>query len=369
MIDWRTVSPAVWSAAVQAPRRKVRIRAGLANLDGVVLDTVVPVVDGQVRFAGESSEQWAADVTLSDPLMVPRSPDDPLDPRSGLRLRIWWDLWITALGWVSVPCGAYVLHDPDISDNGQLSMALDGHDLITEAKRGGYGGQTISVGGFTVTAALGLIFDQVAPRFQRQVADTTITLPAVYELGARTPFEDWTDIAALAGWTVRADRDGVIVAGPPPSDDTVRAVWQEGPSARMSAVRRQVTTSEQVNRVVVVSTSDEVTPPLVAIAQDDDETSPTWVGLGVIWEERVESDAVATQDAADNLAALTYGRLRRPTETVEVTAPPRPDLGYRDAVQIGRRRAGVTGAYRVSSWSLDLSGGLSTVRTMARSEQ
>lgn len=426
MIDWRQVDPAAWKAAVESPRRVTRRRAGLVTIDGVELGDTVPVASGTVRFSGESSEQWAADVTLTDPLWVPRSPDDPFDPRAWLRLRLWWDLhidkpietrgitpdldhpggwlftplsglvedlpdhphgwlmgagtsllpdpdypggWIIArpIGWASVPVGTFVLHDPDISDDGTLSMQVQGVDVIAEAKRGGYGGQTISVGGLTVSAALDVIFSQVAPRFPRTIGDTDITLPAVYELGARQPFEDWTEIAGMADWTVRADREGTIVCGPASDDATVRATWQEGPDNRMSAIRRQITTSEMVNRVVVVSTSSEVSPPIVAIVEDDDESSPTWVGRGAIWEERVESDAVATQAAADNLARLTFGRLRLPTETVEVRVPPRPDLDYRDVVQIGRRRVGATGAYLVSSWDLDLAGGTSTVRTMARS--
>lgn len=362
MTDWRDTPG--WATAVKAPRRQWRSRAALVTTDNVETGSV-PVQDGTVRYNGESSEQWAADVTLADPLWVPRNPDDPLDPRAGYRLRIWWEL-LTPTGWASVTCGTYTLHDPDISDDGRLSMALQGVDAITEAKRGGYGGQTLSVGGMTVSAALQLIFDTVYPAAPTSIPDTTVTLPTPYELGARAPFEDWTDIALLAGWTVRADRNGVITAGPPPSDDTIRATWQEGPDNRVSSIRREVTTSEMINRVVVVSTSPEVVPPILAVVEDDDESSPTWTGLGRIWEERIESDAVATQEAADNLARLQYGQRRLPTETVTVKVPPRPELDYRDAVVIGRRRVGATGTYQISSWTLDLSGGPMEIRTMSR---
>lgn len=365
MTDWR-VTPG-WQTAVKAARRTVRCRAGLVTPDGTELGAPVPIVDGTIRYSGESSEQWAADVTLEDYLWVPLTPDDYLDPRAGYRLRIWWEL-LTPSGWGSVTCGTFTLHDPDISDDGRLSMSLQGVDAITEAKRGGYGGQTLSVGGQTVAAALQLIFDTVYPAAPTSIPETTVTLPAPYELGARTPFEDWTEIALLAGWVVRADRDGVIVAGPPSTDPTSRATWQEGPDNRVTTIRREVTTSEMINRVVVVSTSPEVVPPILAIVEDTDESSPTWVGKGRIWEDRIESDAVATQDAADNLARLHYGLRRLPTETVTVRLPPRPDLDYRDVVTIGRRRVGATGSYRVSGWTLDLSGGPMELRTMARQQ-
>lgn len=362
MTDWRETPG--WQDAVTASRRQWRSRAALVTPDDVET-TSVPVADGTIRYSGESSEQWAADITVSDALWVPLSPDDPLDPRAGYRLRVWWEL-LTPTGWASVTCGTYTLHDPDISDDGHLSMQLQGVDAITEAKRGGYGGQTLSVGGLTVSAALQLIFDTVYPAAPTSIPDTTVTLPTPYELGARAPFEDWTDIALLAGWTVRADRNGVITAAAPADDDTVRATWQEGPDCRVSSIRREVTTSELINRVVVVSTSPEIVPPILSIVEDDDESSPTWVGLGRIWEERIESDAVATQAAADNLARLQYGARRLPTETVTVKLPARPDLVYRDTVVIGRRRVGATGSYRVSGWTLDLSSGAMEVRTMSR---
>lgn len=353
-------------AAAARLRRDVYCRAGLVDRDGVLVSDSAPVESGTVDFRGEQGEMWAATVHLSHPLWVPRTPDDPLHPLSGLRMRLWWGLDVDGTR-EEVVVGTLDLEDPEISDDGHLGTSLTLRDPLAQVKRGGYAGQTISVGGMTVTAALDALFEAVAPSRPRRIGDTTETLPAVYEIGARNPGEDWSDIAALAGWRVYTDRDGVIVAGPLGPSAQVVCDWQDGTDSPVVSMVRKVTTSTIVNRVVVASTSPEVTPVIVGIAEDADEGSPTWVGRYGPYELRIESDTIASQAAADNMAATKLGQLMRPSETVEVTVPPRPDLWYRDRVLLARARVGVAGEHQLSAWSLDLAGGLMRVTMMSRS--
>lgn len=346
-------------------RRDVYCRAGLVDRDGVLVSDSAPVESGTVDFRGEQGEMWAATIGLSHPLWVPRTPDDPLHPLSGLRIRLWWGLDVDGTR-QEVTVGTLDLEDPEMTDDGMLSLHLTCRDVLAQVKRGGYAGQTIDVGGYTVTAALDALFDTVAPSRPRRISESTITLPAVYELGARNPGEDWSDIAALAGWRVYTDRDGVIVAGPLEPSAQIVADWQDGPDCPVVEMSRKVTTSTIVNRVVVVSSSPEVTPVITSTKEDIDEGSPTWVGRYGPYEMRIESDTVATQAGADGMALAKLGQLMRPSETVEVTVPARPDLWYRDRILLGRQRLGVAGEHQLSSWSLDLAGGLMRVTMMAR---
>lgn len=352
-------------AAAAGLCRDVHCRAGLVDRDGVLVSDSAPVESGTVDFRGEQGEMWAATIGLSHPLWVPRTPDDPLHPLSGLRIRLWWGLDVDGTR-EEVTVGTLDLEDPEVTDSGMLSISLTCRDVLAQVKRGGYAGQTIDVGGYTVTAALDALFDTVAPSRPRRIADSSLTLPAVYELGARNPGEDWSDIAALAGWRVYTDRDGVIVAGPLEPSAQVVADWQDGPDSPIVEMVRKTTTSSIVNRVVVVSSSPEVTPVIVGIAEDDDEGSPTWVGRYGPYELRIESDAVDSQAAADTMVAAKLGQLMRPSETVEVVVPARPDLWYRDRIMLGRQRIGVAGEHQLSSWSLDLAGGLMRIVMMAR---
>jgi hypothetical protein len=54
------------------------------------------------------------------------------------------------------------------------------------------------------------------------------------------------------------------------------------------------------------------------------------------------------------MAAMQLGRFLRPTESVDVTVPQRPDLEYRDQIALARERSGVGGVFLVSGWSLRL---------------
>jgi hypothetical protein len=105
----------------------------------------------------------------------------------------------------------------------------------------------------------------------------------------------------------------------------------------------------------VRATNAELTDPLMGVAEDDDPSSPTFIGR-FVHELRIDSDAVITQEAADNMAALHLGGNRRPTETITGSAPPRPDLDYLQPVHVASRRHGVAGVAEVVGWSWDLAG-------------
>ena len=180
---------------------------------------------------------------------------------------------------------------------------------------------------------------------------STVTLPEHYELWDRDPSEDWTEIAAMAGMRVRTDRWGVITVRPEPDPQALAADWQEGPACPVTGPSSTIKTSTIPRRVVVVSTSPDVTPVIVGqwINPDADE-------LSLVTEQRIESSTVASQEAADNLARMTGERWRRPQQSVEVTVPARPDLGYRDRVALTRQRAAVSGVFAVGGWELSLAG-------------
>ena len=352
---WREdIESAEFIEAVTAPVRTISHRVAMVDrLGNEVAD--VPAAGVGVSFQGESAEQWAATITLTDPDWVPRSPRDYLDPRSGLRCRVYWRILVDA-AWVEVPIGTYHLEDPDINDDGaKIDIKVTGRDAVATARRGGYGAATIAVGGYTVDAALRRIFEAICPTLPTRVESSTVTLPSTYELGASDdPWDDVTDIAAMAGFRVRADREGTIVAAPAPEPVNLRADLQEGEGCAVVALSRGIKTSSIVNRVIAVSTSPEVNPPITATIEDDDPGSPTWIGGYGPFVTTIKSDKIATQEGAEGMARATYERWRRPMESLRMTIPQRPDLGYRDLVAAGRAVAGVSGLVRVSSWSVQL---------------
>ena len=349
--DWRDTP--WWVGLVESRDRTVGSRVELIDSTGATVADL-PVAAASVELHGTQQEQWAGSVVIRDPDWLPQDPTDLLDQRAGLRARIWWRLLTGPASGPEVPLATLVLGDPQVRDReGAWEMTLTGRDVLSLPKRGGYRGLILDLGGLTVTAALKLLFAQLAPTVPVRVADTTLTLPTGYQVGLsdRTPAQDWTDLADVAGWVVRSDRDGVIVAGPRVDRTTPRADWSEGDDATVIELDRDVSTSDTVNRVIVRSTS---TAGVWAVVEDDDPGSATWVGRHGPFERLIESDAVSTPAGALSMARMQYGRLRLPTETVQVRVPVRPDLDYRDPVILRRDRSGVGGTYLVSGWTIRL---------------
>ena len=340
-------------AQASAARREVGWLADMYDSMGNLVQSL-PIVGGGVTFQGEQTEQWACDIRLADPSLVPLKPSDVLDPRGGNRCQVWWTLRMPDGGLAKVPCGRYSLEDPEMEDNGsELSYSMSGRDILAQARRGGYP-TTLSVGGMTVPDALRTVFGSICPGAPLVVGESSVTLPSTFELAEGDPAKDWTDIASLSGWVVRSDAVGTIVAGPTPVSDLVAAEWQEGVNCAVTAIKKSVATSSMINRVLAISTNPEVTPPLVGLKEDDDPGSSTWVGVYGPFQTTIRSDAIATQEGADGMARATYERWRHPMETVEVSVPARPDLGYRDLCNLAARRIGVSGEYRVSSWETQI---------------
>lgn len=376
-LPWREmIEDAGFRAAVEATSRVVGWRCAIVDPDGVEVADL-PAIGGSVDFDGESAEQWACSLTVAGSEWVAREVTDPLDPRSGLRCLIYWRMKASGAwgeAWVEVPVGAYWLEDPRIRDDGTGPVTtVTGRDALAILRRGGYGSQTVSVGGLTVPAALTAIIQALSITTPVRIDSTSsVTLPDTYELGGRDPLDDLVDIAAQAGLIVRSDREGAIIAGPAPEPWHVRADWQEGPLCPVMDLSREVGTSQMVNSVTVVSTSPEVDPPVVATIEDDDPTSPTYVGGP--WGRRGlthKTDAVATTEGAQGLARSILDGRRRPTEAVEVQVPGRGDLGFRDLVHLRRDASGVGGMFRVSGWRLPIGGAADdpppmTVRMMTR---
>ena len=272
--DWRDTP--WWVGLVESRDRTVGSRVELIDSTGATVADL-PVAAASVELHGTQQEQWAGSVVIRDPDWLPQDPTDLLDQRAGLRARIWWRLLTGPASGPEVPLATLVLGDPQVRDReGAWEMTLTGRDVLSLPKRGGYRGLILDLGGLTVTAALKLLFAQLAPTVPVRVADTTLTLPTGYLVGLsdRTPAQDWTDLADVAGWVVRSDRDGVIVAGPRVDRTNPRADWSEGDDATVIELDRDVSTSDTVNRVIVRSTS---TAGVLAVVEDDDPGSATWV--------------------------------------------------------------------------------------------
>lgn len=331
----------------------ISARADLIDANGNV-QVVIPAVAGVVDFKGAAAERLGADFTVVNPDFVPTGPSSPFDPRAGLRIRAYWREMVSS-SWVDTLVGTFHLGNVKIRDdrNG-LSITLPGRDVLSEAARGGYRG-TLNLGGLNGAEALRALFSRIAPWAVVVVGTTSISLPNPYTVGGSTrrPQEDWTKIADLLGWRVYGNLLGVIVCGPVTVPPEEPLNWQEGPLCKVVDLDRDIDYLSMINSVTATSTSPEVDPPISVTVEDTDPGSPTYVGNRV-WGADIESDLYTTEESARNAARAEYDRLRRPMDTVQVSAFPNPNLAYQTRVNLFRARAGVAGEYSVSSYRLPL---------------
>ena len=361
--QWPTlIRSEAWDEAVSA---RVRTLAGWVELVDPAGNPVQVMTDtGQPRWrlpvSGASAswrdqlEGYSGQVTFSHPWMVPRSSRHPLWGASGLRLRLWWAVWSTRMSaWLSKPVATLAIGDTNGDDTGFVSGTLDGRDVLSTMV--GYGGAGApDVVGMTVSAALGHIFARSAPTLSVTIAPSSVIIPEGTVL--RDPKTDAVELAEIgyALGVVRSDCLGAAYVGPrlAPADEPLD--WQEGPGCPVSRIKWRHGVEAMGNHVRAVSTHPDAVG-LYVVREDDDPTSPTWVGgpWGVHPLPQVESSIAVTTEALTAAADAALDRGLHPTEDVEVEVPQRPDMDRRTA-WLTREQLGVAAIHTPASWSIRL---------------
>lgn len=347
-------------AAIAAPVRLLRSRAELVDQHGTPVAALVdgvptlalPLAGATVEFRGEQPEQYSATMEWAHPWMVPTTPAHPLWGARSLFVRLWWEIY-TAGSWLGFPVCTVAIGDTSATDNGTVSGSTKGRDVLS-LLRGGYGAP-LNVSGATIDVALRAIFERCAPTLAVRIAPTTTTVPASLVLGEQDPLSDVLELAAIGypDGTVRSDREGVVECGPRPEPTSPLLDWQEGPDCPVSEMARVHGIEHMGNRITVSSTHADAVG-LYVVVEDDDPSSPTYVGgpWGIHPLPSIETDKAVTEAALRSLGSMHLGRGLKPTEDVDVTIPQRPDLTYRHPVKLSRALVGVAGVHEVSSWSL-----------------
>lgn len=362
-----------FQAAVVRKRRRIGHRVEMIDASwNHAAD--LPVTSGSVNYDGTIAEAYAASLTITSKKWIPTGARSILDPRSGHLCRIWWRMQKPDLSdWWEIPLATVKLGKPRISvSRGRVSMTITGRDLLAVARRRGYADKVLPVGGLTVTDALRTLYTTVAPDLPVTIGASSVLLPAVYELAEEDPAKDWEAIAAAGAMVTRENRLGQVTVAPPVWPQTVYADLSQGPDCPVVTLDREVE-DDLYNWVRAVSTNPAVVPAVESIVMDNDPGSPTYVGGAFgVFRKTIPSDVIASQQAADNLAAIKYLEFRLPVEVISVQMQQRPDLEYGHLVTVRSDDAGVAGQARVAGWTIPIGSrnskpGLMTVDFLARS--
>lgn len=352
-----------WDSAVIASGVTIDSYAELVDLNGRAVPVSVgddmrdrlPLTGGQVVFSGSQPEQWSANLEFVDPWMVPKIHTHPLWGIAGLRLRVRWGvLWEGAWLWRTV-CTLVPGNMEALTSRGIITGSLRCRDVLSLI-RGAYG-EPLSIAGLTIGEAILAIFGRCAPTIPLRVMPTDVVVPSGVTLSENDPLADALQLAAIGyvDGTVRTDSDGVAVVGARPEPTGPVLDWTSGQPWAASELKLGHGVEHMGNRITVVSTHAD-TPGLWVTVEDDDPSSPTYVGgpMGVRPLETIRTDKANTEAGLRSLGLMALGKGLRPTADLEGVLPQRPDLTYRHPALLDDPGLGVAGLYRVESFTLTL---------------
>lgn len=176
-----------------------------------------------------------------------------------------------------------------------------------------------------------------------------------------------TDCATAIGAQVYCDADGQFVIANQPDVATSQVAWtvDAGETGVLITATRAYDRDGMYNVVVASgeNTEDNV-PPVSATAEDDDPTSPTYVGgpfgrVTQFYSSATLTTLAACQQAANQLLAQAV----KPSATVSVESAPNPLLDAWDVLRVTYGN-GDRELHQIQSFDLDLGNSSTTFQTI-----
>ncbi|WP_308294644.1 DUF5047 domain-containing protein [Streptomyces sp. JJ66] len=308
--------------------------------DGSV--TVVPHTGGSVAVDRGSAVRRTATVESADRSLLPVSAADFLAV-AGARLRIRRGMMLDGQP-VTVPVFTGRIDsldgDPEV---GPVSIAATGLEAAVADARfeAPYSTRTQAA---AVTSITALIRDVLPDAVVASTAPDTVLGPRTWDADSDR-WEAIQEIATAVEAEVFADADGVFRIDPLPDVLTAPVAWEAAAGERGALISASTGWSRGGLYNVVVASGENAeadTPPVSAVAEDDDAGSPTWVGgpfgrAPMFYSSPTLTTTALAQQAANKLLADA----RRPAFTADITALPNPLLEPGDVLRVvygdGRR--------------------------------
>lgn len=327
-------------------------------VDGAHIDDAT-VVDGRVEYDASRRVLRTCQVTLTGDL--PDGPQHPLAP-SGSGLKLWRN---------GLPLGMFVFDKSDVQREGR-TVTIAGYDLSWLISRNRW--ETpylIGSGTNLVDAVVAAVRDRLPAVWWREAStdDTDVTTPDVVwgEERHNDPWDDILQLAQAAGKRVWFDRDGRLqVARVPDPDETpVLASLTVGESVQLLDVSR--TLDGHAYNVVVASgeTDDSDTDPVTATVEDDDPSSPSYVGR-YRRPYFLTSGYITTETQARDAAARELAKHIGVGETVQLGVTAMPELDVWDTIAIVDDELHIGGRHVIDRMSLPAGAGAGSITTRRR---
>lgn len=323
----------------------IDFRAEVIDRDGMFIRDV-EITDGAVTIDREQPSRRRATVEVSDMSLFPRTPTAPLAKAAQNRVRVWFRVLRGPGRWGEIPLATVYPEDPSASHyaTADPTFSLSGADAVSTIPP--YL-DLVDVSGLRADEAIERILRTVAPWIPLALTPSPYFLPARFEAGV--PGADpWTDIEAIAraaGTEVFVDRMGVLVMRPLPTGLDVVADWTEDVVGGLEVEPSR----EYCNIVRVVSANPEVDPQIVAIARDEDPSSPLNVldPLNLTYVVNLASGIIDDQGQAQSYADNELVRRQEGMDHVKGVAMIDPAREPGDVVLLDDDVTGRAGLHRL----------------------
>jgi hypothetical protein len=306
-------------------------------------------------------------VTLTDPYagtvnaLVPQTAADLLTPYGNelvLYRGIDYDPDSPGTDTELIQLGVFGMSEVDIDDSGgDLVITLLGSDRSLACQHAGFTDVYPIPANSNVGTTIGTLINSLQTGLlitQNFAATTALTpaTPVIFKPGD-DPWAKCCELAAAAGCELYFDRAGICCFQPIPDPTQAPINWSYDWNSVNIAnnLKRVISRATAPNYIIRDGQGSGIAQPLRGVAEDDDPTSPTWIGGPYGYQVDYKTSNLYTNPqlvaSADLLIAL--GSI----ESIQIQAIPKVDHEPDDVVEITRARAGLTSElYVIDSFQL-----------------
>lgn len=358
-VPWQIlVHTDAWRDAITAQDRRVSIRVEVIDLDGGVLeqfggDSDLPApLGGEVKHDVDQTTRRDGYLEVASQL-APLTPADLLSWTSTRRARIWWGLHVAGGEIHEVPLATLFFAKPD------LSTAVGGARVNLESAitriRQRLVRTPLDLSGARIDTALRAHFATYAPWATVNIADSADTLPAGF-LGGEPRADPWdvaVQIAAAGGLVLDEDRYGTVTAQPLTERLRDITALVDGEDCAFDSMTLSMDDADLATWQAVESASDEIDPPLLAVAELTDTSHALYdrhrVGMGI--DDWIQNAIVTSQSQAETFADNRLGDSLSAVQLLSIRARADGSLQGGDLVPARSLRLGLTGQWSIRSIS------------------
>lgn len=336
-------------------------KAEIWNQESKILD--LPIESGSVSISVNNlmrrtcSVRLITDRTVDN--LVPNTGFDAITP-FGNEVRVYRGVRFDDGTEEYVPLGVFVMTDVRITDNNNgVMIEITGEDRSLLVSRAKYTQAYKMVPG-TLEASLTALLQDRYPDIETNFPVTNVTIQQII-LGINSdnnPWRDAVDIAALVGYDLYFDVDGIATMKQFPSLDgsAVVASYQEGENTLITSIDRTMSTKETYNGIIYTVQGSQITTPIRVEAWDEDSTSPTY-RYGVFGQAPIfiNSNVIATSTEATQAAIYLLNKYIGAQEQITWNSIVDPSLDANDVVYIHSIGAKVDRLVIIDSLTMPLS--------------